>query len=289
VTADAGGPDNRQVSERIRVERDGLTFDVYAGGPIDGAPVLLLHGFPQDHREWDLVAPLLQAEGLRTYAVDQRGYSPGARPAGVAAYRIGEVVADAVAVLDEIRAPAAHVVGHDWGAIAAWFLAGRHPERVATLTAISIPHPAAVPEVMWRHPTQALRLSYFLLFRRRGLAERLLLARYGAPLRRMMDGIDPERARAYATAMREPGRLTGALGWYRAASRHDAAGLGPIDVPTTFVWSTRELAAGKHTAARCGAHVRADYRFVRLDGLTHWLPEEAPAAIAGAVLARCRS
>jgi pimeloyl-ACP methyl ester carboxylesterase len=250
--------------------------------------VLLLHGFPQDHREWDLLVPLLHAEGFRTYAVDQRGYSPGARPAGVAAYRIGEVVADAVAVLDGLGVAAAHVVGHDWGAIAAWYLAGWHPERVTTLTAVSIPHPAAVRDAMWRHPTQALRLSYFLLFRRRGLAERLLLARGGEPLRRMMNGIDIERARAYASAMHEPGRLTGALGWYRAASRHDVTRLGTIDVPTTFVWSTGEIAVSKHTAARCEAHVRADFRFVRLDGLTHWLPEQAPHAVADAVLARCR-
>ena len=64
----------------MQIKARGLTFDVYEGGPADGAPVLLLHGFPQDHREFDLILPRLHAAGLRTYALDQRGYSPGARP-----------------------------------------------------------------------------------------------------------------------------------------------------------------------------------------------------------------
>src|SRR5262249_46373491 len=75
-------------------------FGVPVGGPPDGTPVLLLHGFPQHSGEWDLVAPLLHASGYQTVALDQRGYSPGARPTDVSAYRIGEPVADALAVLD---------------------------------------------------------------------------------------------------------------------------------------------------------------------------------------------
>src|SRR6478609_967008 len=107
--------------------RDGLTFDVLDSGPRDGEPVLLLHGFPQDHTAWDAVAPLLHAAGLRTLAPDQRGYSPGARPQGRAAYDMGELVADAVALLDAADVTRAHVVGHDWGGSVAWALAERHP------------------------------------------------------------------------------------------------------------------------------------------------------------------
>src|SRR5690349_20814055 len=98
----------------MEIKARGLTFDVVAGGPEDGAAVLLLHGFTQDHREFDLILPRLHAAGLRTYAVDQRGYSPGARPAAVADYRLAEAEADAVAVLDALGVEQAHVVGHDW-------------------------------------------------------------------------------------------------------------------------------------------------------------------------------
>src|ERR1051325_203582 len=97
----------------MEIKARGLTFDVYEGGPADGPPVLLLHGFPQDHREFDAILPRLHAAGLRTYALDQRGYSPGARPADVTAYSLAEATADAVAVRDELGAGKAHAVGHD--------------------------------------------------------------------------------------------------------------------------------------------------------------------------------
>src|SRR5690349_11807361 len=111
----------------MEIKARGLTFDVYEGGPEDGDPVLLLHGFPQDHREFDLILPQLHAAGLRTYALDQRGTSPGARPDGPEAYRITECALDAVAVLDELDLAAVHLVCHDWGAVCAWHVALRHP------------------------------------------------------------------------------------------------------------------------------------------------------------------
>src|SRR3712207_5726185 len=156
---------------RRMVEARGLTFDVYEEGPAGGTPVLLLHGFPQDSRQWDLVVPRLHAAGLRTYALDQRGYSDGARPADVSAYRLSECVADVVAVLDALGVRAAHVVGHDWGANVGWLLAIHHPDRVRTLTAVSVPHPLAMRDAVRAHWSQGLRLGYFAIFRRRGLAE----------------------------------------------------------------------------------------------------------------------
>ena len=81
--------------------RQGLTFDVLDQGPEDGPVVLLLHGFPQDARGWDDVAERLNAQGLRTLAMDQRGYSPGARPTELAAYRREELSGDALALADE--------------------------------------------------------------------------------------------------------------------------------------------------------------------------------------------
>ncbi|HEX8627434.1 MAG TPA: alpha/beta fold hydrolase [Catenuloplanes sp.] len=274
--------------DRRRVEANGLTFDVFAGGPADGAPVLLLHGFPQDSGEWDLLTPGLHRAGLRTYALDQRGYSPGARPAAVADYRMAHCVADVVAVLDALGVAAVHLVGHDWGALVAWQVAARHPERVRTLTAVSVPHPRAAVRAL-RHPSQLLRSSYIALFRRAGLAERLLLARGGAALRSMMRQAGPRRAERYAATMREPGRLTGGLNWYRAASLADLDDLGPVTVPTTYVWSTRDPALGPVGALRCGRYVTGGYRFVVLRGISHWIPDEAPDVLADVVLHRVGS
>src|SRR3954447_17360348 len=104
-----------------------LTFDVWSDGPDDGRPVLLLHGFPETSLSWAAVTPLLTKAGLRTYAPDQLGYSPGARPDEVEAYstpNLAQVTAD---LMTELGVDRADVVGHDWGAQVAWALAGWHP------------------------------------------------------------------------------------------------------------------------------------------------------------------
>jgi pimeloyl-ACP methyl ester carboxylesterase len=269
---------------RREIKARGLTFDVYEGGPADGQPVLLLHGFPQDHREFDLIVPRLHEAGLHTYAMDQRGYSPGARPSAVAGYRISEPTADAVAVLDALGVESAHVIGHDWGAQVGWLLAAHHADRLRTLTAVSVPHPRALRLALRVRPTQRLRFAYMLVFRS-AVAEQLLLAGGATALRQMMRPIGP-RAALYAEAMREPGRLTGALNWYRALAGEQLAGVGMVSVPTTFVWTDKDPVVGVTAALRTTDWVEADYQLVAMHGIGHWVPEEAPAALAKAALAR---
>src|SRR4051794_32499159 len=108
-------------TQKTRITREGLAFNVSEAGPPDGRLVLLLHGFPQHSDSWDGLVPLLTEAGYRTLAMDQRGYSPGARPRNRSAYRISELVADAAAVIDHYGGPV-HLVGHDWGAAVAWAL-----------------------------------------------------------------------------------------------------------------------------------------------------------------------
>jgi pimeloyl-ACP methyl ester carboxylesterase len=268
----------------MEIKARGLTFDVYEAGPSDGQPVLLLHGFPQDHREFDLLAPRLHAAGLRTYALDQRGYSPGARPEPVADYKLSEPMADAVAVLDALEIESAHVIGHDWGAQVGWLLAAHHPGRVRTLTAVSIPHPRALRLALRARPSQRARFAYMALFRS-AVAERVLLAGDGAVLRSMMKPIG-SRAAGYADAMREPGRLTGALNWYRGLSGAELQDVGVITVPTTYVWSDRDPVVGLTAALRTADWVEADYQLVAMKGIGHWVPEEAPAALAEVAVKR---
>jgi pimeloyl-ACP methyl ester carboxylesterase len=130
--------------ERRRLRARGLVFDVLTVGDPAGEPVLLLHGFPQTAACWTRLTGALAGAGYRVLAPDQRGYSPGARPGAVRDYRMAELVADVLALADRARVVGPiHLVGHDWGGMVAWHLAARHPERVATLTAVSTPHPRA--------------------------------------------------------------------------------------------------------------------------------------------------
>src|ERR687898_770060 len=275
----------------LRVDVGDLTFDVRADGPEDGRPVLLLHGFPQTSLSWAAVTPLLTGAGLRTYAPDQLGYSPGARPAEVDAYsmqNLAQVTADLMTALD---VPVADVVGHDWGANVAWTLGAWHPDRVRTLTAVSVPHPAAYTAAYRADPEQKERSAYIRLFWQEGKAEEVLLADDARRLRRMYDvensGISPETVDEYVAVLSAPGALTAALNWYRAMSSDTR--VEPVAVPTTYVWSDGDVAIGRTAAGACANHVTGDYRYVELPGITHWIPEQAPEQLARAILDRIAS
>ena len=271
----------------LQVDVGDLVFDVRTDGPEDGRPVLLLHGFPETSLCWSAVAPRLAEAGLRTYAPDQLGYSPGARPDGTGDYALpalAQVTADLLTALD---VPAADVVGHDWGANVAWALAGWHPDRVRTLTAVSVPHPTAYTLAYRADPEQKERSAYIKLFWQAGKAERVLLEDDGRRLRRLLDGVHPEAVDAYVAQLSAPGALTAALQWYRAMT--SGTPVDPVAAPTTYVWSDGDVAVGRTAAEACADQVTGDYRFVELAGVSHWIPEQAPEALTAAVLDRIAS
>ena len=114
-------------SKTVQIETHGLTFTADLAGPSEGDLVLLLHGFPQTRHAWRAELKSLAAAGFRACAPDQRGYSVGARPDGVDAYRIERLVADALGIADTLGAESFHLVGHDWGGHLAWVTAAQNP------------------------------------------------------------------------------------------------------------------------------------------------------------------
>ena len=262
--------------ETLQLEVGDLVFDAIADGPADGRLVMLLHGFPQTSWSWRHVLSALAGAGYRAVAADQRGYSPGARPDEVSAYRMPHLVADVVGMLDALGATTADVVGHDWGAAVAWQLAGRHPDRVRSLTAVSVPHPIAFVEALRSDEDQRQRSQYMRLFQAEGKAEEVLLRDGDGGLRTFFGGAeataDVER---YVGLMREPGVLTKCLSWYRAQDLADIEDMGPTTVPTLYVWSDNDLALGPTAAHATERYVTAPYRFEVLHGVSHWIPEEA--------------
>jgi pimeloyl-ACP methyl ester carboxylesterase len=269
--------------------RDGLTFDVRDAGPQDGEPVVLLHGFPQDSAAWNRVAPALHQHGLRTLAPDQRGYSPMARPRGRTHYRLRETVGDVLSLLDAAGLGSAHVVGHDWGGIVAWALGAWHPDRVRTLTALSVPHPAAMAKALVTSD-QGLRSYYMGVFQLPLLPERLLLAGNGAALRRLLGrgGLDDDVVDHYVSRMQEPGALSSALGWYRALPWSGRDPVGTVHVPTLHVWSTGDAFLGRTATEATERFVDAPYRLEVLEGVPHWIPELAAERVAELVTAHVR-
>lgn len=282
------------MAERIEIVLGDLVFDAWADGPADAAPVLLLHGFPESGWSWRFVQPALAAAGFRSVAPDLRGYSPGARPTDPAAYGIELLVGDVTAMADELGWDTFHLVGHDWGGALAWHVAGRHPDRLRTLSVASTPHPDAFHRAKQAGPTadgedQAEKSSYMDLFRTPG-SEHTILAEGGELLRLTLEGsgLDADSVAHYLERFAEPAVLAGALNWYRGADPTDAAGMGPITTPTLYVWSAEDIALGRVAAELTADHVAGPYRFEVLDGVSHWIPETAADAFTEHLLAHLR-
>lgn len=275
-----------------RFERQGLVFPVRDAGTDDGPVAILLHGFPQSGRAWDAVVPHLVRGGVRCLVPDQRGYAAGARPPRIRSYRLAELVEDVRALISASDRSAVHVVGHDWGAVVGWALAAAAPERVASLTALSVPHPSAYVRALVSS-RQAFAAWYIAAFALPRLPERYLAADNGTRLAAALvrSGQRRDRAASDAAAMAEPGALRAALNWYRALALGTGAkrAAAPVGVPTLYAWSDGDSAIRRSAARRCGAYVRGPYRYIELRGLSHWLPQEAPDVISALILEQIAS
>lgn len=275
--------------ERITsFRRDTLLFDVLDEGPVDGEIVVLLHGFPQLNTCWAKVAPLLHAQGYRTLAPNQRGYSPGARPKGRAPYKMGELVRDVAALIGQAGGGPVHLVGHDWGAAVAWATAIARPELLHSLTTVSVPHPGAFLATMPQG--QALHSWYMGFFNIPALPERLLTNRAFAHRALRQGGMSEELFDEYWRDFGDGGALRGGLGWYRALAYGDRKLFGQhVRVPTTHVWSSKDSFLIRAGAERTAEYVDAPYRLEVMEGVTHWIPDERPDELASIIIDRARS
>lgn len=265
-----------------------LRFSTLAAGSVDGELVLFLHGFPEFADVWcDVMRPVANA-GYYTVAVDQRGYSAGARPTKVSDYRIEHLTSDIQGFVDALGRLRFHLVGHDWGAFLAWVFASKHPDRVQSLIALSTPHPDAFLNAIEADEDQKQRSKYISFFRMPdGAAESFFQADNYQRLRAVYQGKLPDSAvSGNIRRLAEPGALTSALNWYRALNLE--ARIGEITVPTLYIWSTDDLALGETAAIETARYVKGPYRFEKFEGTSHWLPEEAPDRVSALVLEHVR-
>jgi pimeloyl-ACP methyl ester carboxylesterase len=263
---------------RIEIALGELVFDVRVAGPEVGEVVVLLHGFPQHSYSWRHQVRALADAGYRVVAPDQRGYSPGARPDAVEDYGRTQLVGDVLGLADAVGAERFHLVGHDWGGAVAWQVAGRHPERLRSLTVLTTPHPVAFLQGLQGElgGDQQERSGYMAMFREEGAEDQFLAN--GAQLFRMVfaaTGLTDEEAAPYVETLGSREALRAALNWYRASSVADTDGLGPIVTPTLYVWSTEDPALAPETAEATEPLLEGPRRVVKLEGVGHWIPEQA--------------
>jgi pimeloyl-ACP methyl ester carboxylesterase len=255
----------------MQVTANGAELYVEVHG--DGDPVLLLHGWPDDGGLWRNQVPALTEAGFRVIVPDQRGFGRSSRPDGKDSYHLLNAVMDVAAVLDAAGAPAAHVVGHDWGAAVAWLTAMFQPERVRTLTAVSVPHLAAANTVRQREMGW-----YQLFFQFEEVAEASLRHDDWAMLRELTSGYrDIDHA---IENLSRPGALTASLNWYRANLAPQPPGpplaLPPVIAPTLGIWSDGDRYLDGARMRASGDLVSGPWRYAEVTGASHWIPLDAP-------------
>ena len=251
-----------------------FTISVTDHGPADGDVVLMIHGFPDSARLWRHQIPVLVEAGYRVVAPDLRGFGRSDRPGRVADCGMFAMCTDMVAVLDDIGADRAHVVGHDWGAAVAWSLAGMARDRVRSLTAISVGHPGAFAAAGL---AQREKSWYMLLFQFEAVAEEWLSGNDWYWLRRWTHSEEIEH---WIADLSRPGALTSALNIYRAnmppESLLSSPLTTPVEVPVLGVWSTDDVALTEKQMAGSEAFTTDEWRYERIEGVGHWIPLEAP-------------
>jgi len=253
----------------VRVNGLDMHVEIVGSGP----EVLLLHGFPDSHTVWRKQVPALVAAGFRVVAPDLRGYGETDIPCGgVSSYRIETLVADVVALLDDLGIAKVRLVAHDWGAAIGWAFAIAHPERVERYVAISVGHPTSYARGGLK---QKLMGWYIWMFQVRGLAERILRLSDFAILG-FFSGY-PQELPTWRRLLDRPGRLTAALSYYRAnLDLVWGLGGGDVKVPVMGVWSSRDVALVERQMTNSASFCKAGFRYERIAGVGHWIPLEAP-------------
>jgi pimeloyl-ACP methyl ester carboxylesterase len=305
----------------IRVD-DGVVLAVEVTG--DGFPVVLAHGFPELGYSWRHQVPALAGAGYRVVVPDQRGYGRSSRPEPVEAYDIHHLTGDLLRVLDELGEERAVVVGHDWGSMVASHLALLHPDRVAALVNMSVPHLPRGP----MPPVTAMRNAlgdaffYILYFEEPGVADAELGGNPARTMRRLLAGTRTEPGavpdpslfandgRGFVDRLAEPEGLpawlsqdeldhyvaeftrtgfTGGINWYRNLDRNwettpQLAG-AKVGVPTMFVGGELDPVVVMSPPAVAHDAVSDHRGDVLVPGAGHWVQQETPGAVNDALLA----
>ena len=278
----------------------GITLNVALAGPEDAPPVILLHGFPESHRTWRAIVPLLE-DRFRLVMPDQRGFGGSDAPADPAEYHIDKIIADLFALADALGIGEFALVGHDWGGAAAWAAAIRGNSRITRLAIINAPHPVIFQKSLIENADQRASSQYINAFRVPGFEATVEAMGFGTffdkSFRNHVDlgTISADERDRYIAEWSRPGTLTGMLNWYRASpilvppQGVDAPlpdwllGAFPtIHIPVRVIWGMNDAALLPMQLDGLEALID-EVEIVRLAGVGHFAPWEAPDQVADAL------
>jgi pimeloyl-ACP methyl ester carboxylesterase len=268
--------------EHSYIETNGIRLHVVQAGPKSGIPIVLLHGFPEFYYGWRKQIPALVEAGCRVILPDQRGYNLSDKPKGVRAYGVYTLVEDIVGLINALEYEKVNLVGHDWGAVVAWVLANKYPERLHKLVIMNVPHPAVMRRFLLRDFEQMRRSLYVYFFQLPWLPEAGFRAKDWRGAERALrntskpGSFTEQDIKKYKEAWSQPGAMTAMLNWYRAVIRYmPALPEDPrIKVPTLMMWGMQDFALS-HRMARPSMDYVDEGNLILFPEATHWVHLDA--------------
>jgi len=273
--------------EHAFIQTNGIKLHIVLSGPVNGEPLLLLHGFPEYWGGWTRQIPALAEAGYRVIVPDQRGYGQSDVPRGVAAYALPELAKDVVGLMDALGHETFHLAGHDWGAVVAWTVGMTYPERVRKLAILNVPHPAVMFAFLKKSPRQMLKSWYIAFFQIPGLADWLLARDDFALTARLLIGsgkrgtFSRPELEEYKKAWTASGGLTGMINWYRALARKRPAlpGNPRLPMPVLILWGKNDVALSAEMAS-ASLEFCENGQLVYFENATHWVQHDEAEAVS---------
>jgi pimeloyl-ACP methyl ester carboxylesterase len=276
--------------ERISFQNCGVELNAVAAGPPDGPVVLLLHGFPEFWYSWHKQIAPLAAAGFRVIVPDQRGYNKSSKPRGTKPYALTELVSDVIAIVDQLGRERVFLTGHDWGAVVAWGTALLHPQRIAKLAILNVPHPSVMRRYISKNRRQMRKSWYIFFFQIPFLPETFFsVFHFGMGTRTLARSSRPgtfseDDLKQYREAWSQPGALTAMINWYRALFRHRTAFPDRIvHVPTRILWGMRDAFLISEMA-QDSLRYCDNAELYTFAGASHWLQHEEPERVSESLI-----
>jgi epoxide hydrolase 4 len=259
-----------------------VLLHVVMAGPESGELVVLLHGFPEFWYGWRNQIDVLADAGYRVLIPDQRGYNLSEKPKAHDAYRIDRLVGDINQLVRWAKRDQAVVIGHDWGAMVAWWLALLYSRRVKKLGILNVPHPKIFDKTLRSDPQQMLRSTYAGFFQLPWLPETLTslndyrLFASGMQQNALPHSFTDEDMDAYRAAWSRPGAMRAMLNWYRAYAQLPKPEVESyrVRVPTLMLWGMKDFALGS-SMAQPSIEMCDDGRLIEITEATHWVQHDA--------------
>lgn len=285
------GMPEAQALNHAYIRLEDITLHTVQAGNRDGPLAILLHGFPEFWFGWRAQIPALAQAGYNVWVPDQRGYNLSDKPRSIAAYNLDRLAEDVVGLIDAAGYDEAFLIGHDWGAAVAWWVAIKFPRRIRRLVILNVPHPIVMRRFVRDSVVQRLRSWYIAFFQIPWLPESLLRLDNWRAARVMMgwssnpDTFESTDIARYVGAWSRPQAMRSMIGWYRALTRTHTARLSDlrVRVPTRIIWGQKDIALESDMATLSLAMCDASDLFF-LEDASHWVQHDQPQRVNDLIL-----